>query len=285
MTSEAATARFDPEPRCAAEARRFVLDFATCHGLDRFADDAALCTSELTANAVLHSRTPFTVSVRAIITGLRIDVHDELPDRLPAEVPEEIDPLDTGTTGRGLRLVGALAARWGYFTTDVAKTVWVELADRKRDRSGEPIVELARRPAPSGRRVRIIDLPVRAAVASGVQIDDMVRLLQLEPSNLSEEERVTFYKLLDRSAGPRLTGRHEAFRAAGALQQRCTFELFITTDEHAALVELVQFLGQSPVCWSDELDPAGADVAAMRAWLPLEVAAQLRGEPPTAYPA
>jgi Histidine kinase-like ATPase domain len=282
--TQSATARFEPEPRSAVESRRFVV--ARVHGWDlhRFEDDAALCASELSANAILHSRTAFTVSVRTISGGLRIDVHDGHPDRLPAEVPEEIDPLDTGTTGRGLRLVSTLAARWGYFTTDVAKTVWVELADWSHHQSTEPVVEVARRGGQEGPLVSIVGLPVRAAVASGVQIDDMVRRLQLDPSHVAEDELVTFYKLLDRSAGPRLIGRQEAFRAAGRHQERYSFRLPIAPDEYASLLELVGFLDELRARWADEMDDVPDEVQAMRVWLAGEVAAQLDGRPPTACP-
>lgn len=283
--TQAATVRCDPEPSCAAVARRFVAEALDEWGLSRFGDDAALCTSELAANAILHSRSPFTVAVHPIPDGVRIDVQDDRPERLPVAVPDELGPLDMGTTGRGLKLVAALGARWGYFTTDVAKTVWVELADWAGSAPSQPVVELTRRiGAPGAPEVRIVDLPVRAAIASGRQVDDMVRRLQLDPLRLSEAERATFHKLLDRSAAPRLTGRQEAFRAAGARQEHYTVVLAVTADEHSAIGELVRFLNELSARWPDEVEPAPPEVTAMRMWLPGEVAAQLRGEPPTPYP-
>jgi hypothetical protein len=75
--------------------------------------------------------------------------------------------------------------------------------------------------------VRLVDLPVRAAVASGVQIDDLVRELQLEPERMNTADRAVFYRLLERSAAPRLIGRQEAFRAAGQGLRQYTFELTV----------------------------------------------------------
>ncbi len=284
--TQAATVRCEPEPSCAAAARRLVADALDAWGLGRFDDDAAVCTSELAANAILHSRSTFTVAVHPIAGGVRIDVQDDRPDLLPVAVPDELDPLEIGTTGRGLKLVAALGARWGYFTTHVAKTVWVELADWAQPGPAEPVVQLIRRARPAGApEVRIVDLPVRAAIATGRQVDDMVRRLQLDPSHLSEAERATFYQLLDRSAAPRLIGRQEAFRAAGAGQDHYTFVLAVTVAEHAALGKLVRLLGEWSARWPDDAEPVAPEVTAMRMWLPGEVAAQLWGPRPHPLPA
>src|SRR5690348_9367955 len=129
--SDPATLRLDPEPVCAQQARRFAVTALGQWGLERFEQDVALCTAELATNAMLHSRRPFTLAVRPAANGVRIDLQDERPDLLPALFPADIDPLASGTTGRGLRLVACMAARWGYFTTEAAKTVWVELQDGK----------------------------------------------------------------------------------------------------------------------------------------------------------
>jgi anti-sigma regulatory factor (Ser/Thr protein kinase) len=280
---DAATIRLDPELSCAGAARQFVLEAVNGWDRSRFGEDAALCASELATNAILHSRHPFTVSVRPIRQGVRIDVHDDRPDRLPIAVPDQLSPLDVGITGRGLKLVAAMAARWGYFTTDVAKTVWVELADWGAGGSPPPEVEVAARPEPEGTVIRIIGLPVKVAVASGVQIDSLVRQLQLDPSGMADSERATFEKLLDQSAAVRLIGRQEAFRAAGRRRESYDLELIVSPDELTALAELDHLLRGLDERWSEEVDPVPSEVTAMRAWLGREVAAQLAGHPPTPY--
>ena len=178
-----------------------------------------------------------------------------------------------------------MSSRWGYFTTDVAKTVWVELTDHRRNASGEALIELAARPpAVAGRAVRLLDLPVRAAVASGVQIDDLVREVQLEPERFSPADRATFYRLLERSAAPRLIGRQEAFRAAGLGLDRYTLELAVSADELTAVGELVDLLQRLARSSHLEAGQASAEVEAMRAWLPVEVAAQHAGQAPSPFP-
>lgn len=285
MTSYGATTHFDPDPMCAAAARRFVVGTLEDWDLHRFSDEAAICTAELATNAILHCRTPFTVAVRPIPEGVRIDVQDDRPDRLPVPLPPDLDPLASGTTGRGLRLVSAMSCRWGYFTTDVAKTVWAELNDSRREGFKDPLVELAARPvAHQGRAVRIVDLPVRTAIASGVQIDDLVREVQLDPVRIGDGDMQILYRLLERSAAPRLLGRQEAFRAAGLGFERYTLELEVSADELSAVGELVAFLQRMAATSSLEAVQVAPDVEAMRTWLPLEVAAQSEGRPPSPFP-
>lgn len=281
---EAATARFDPEPACASEARRFVLARLQDWDLERFSDEAALCTAELATNAILHSRTPFTVAARPLPAGVRIDVQDEQPTRLPDPLPDDFGPLESGSTGRGLKLVAGMATRWGYFNTDVAKTVWAELADTRLAGPADPYVELTARSYPAGApAVSLIDLPVRVSLASGAQVDDLVRQLQLAPGLLTDEEQGTFQQLLERSAAPRLTGRHEAFRAAGEGRDRYSLRLSISPEETAATSALTAMLASLVRRGLIEPMAVSAEVEAFRLWLAEEVAAQQGGRPPTPY--
>lgn len=288
MTTDGATTHFEPHPACSAGARRFVVGHLGLWGLDRFHDAAALCASELATNAILHCRSPFTVAVRAIPAGVRVDVQDDRPDRLPAQLPPGVDPLASGTTGRGLKLVSAMSNRWGYFTTDVAKTVWVELNDNPAEGFSEPLVELATRPAPDKDRpvrlVRLVGLPVRAAIASGVQMDDLVREVQLQPERMDSDDLAVFHELLDRSAAPRLIGRQEAFRAAAKGLDEYSLELAVSVDELGAVGELVALLQRLAEVPGLEAGRVAAEVEVMRAWIPGEVAAQYAGRAPTPFP-
>lgn len=244
-----------------------------------------MCASELATNAVLHSRRPFTVAVRPAASGVRIDLQDERPDLLPQVFPPDLDPLASGTTGRGLRLVASLADRWGYFTTDAAKTVWVELQDDGDDTLAAPLVELAERaPRPGGRWLRFIGVPVRAALASGVQVDDLVREVQLQPDLLSAEEREKFFGLLERSGPARLVGRHAAFGAAAGGLDRFDVELMVSPADVGAVAELTRFLEKADSRSSLELGRMSPEVIAMRAWLVAEAQAQLvDGREPERY--
>lgn len=88
--------------------------------------------AELASNAALHGRTPgrdFRLVLTAHGSGtLRIEVTDTRGDLLPP-VPAVGTAGAADESGRGLRIVAALADRWGVTTGPVpCKTVWAELA-------------------------------------------------------------------------------------------------------------------------------------------------------------
>jgi hypothetical protein len=104
-------------------ARRFVDDTLTDWGLESIGDDARLITSELSANAMLHARTDFRVTLQCAGQGhLRIEVRDG-----QARMSSPAAPHHGATSGRGLLLVGTLATAWGTQALSDGKVVWVEL--------------------------------------------------------------------------------------------------------------------------------------------------------------
>ncbi|WP_447038084.1 ATP-binding protein [Streptomyces sp. DSM 118878] len=122
-------------PRGARLARRLVAHqleaWGYPHGSD-VSDAAAHVVAELAANAVTHGRVPGRdFELRLIRQGpatLRIEVADARGGPEPRAKP--YDP--EGESGHGLRLVEALAARWGVAERGIGKTVWAEL------RTGRP---------------------------------------------------------------------------------------------------------------------------------------------------
>src|SRR5947207_5676563 len=71
-------------------------------------ETAILLASELASNAVLHARTDFEVRVTVGPATLRLALIDE-STRPPSPVLVDAE----ATSGRGLRLLEALASRWG----------------------------------------------------------------------------------------------------------------------------------------------------------------------------
>nr|WP_277816908.1 ATP-binding protein [Streptomyces sp. CT34] len=139
--------RYTSTPRGARLARRL-----TSHRLDEWGysydgginESVTAIAGELAANAVRHGHVPgrdfalrLTVSVPAGESGtrrFRVEVSDMRSERLPtavsrgdggagAEEPGELDE-----SGRGLLIVGCLAARWGVVPRPggPGKTVWAE---------------------------------------------------------------------------------------------------------------------------------------------------------------
>jgi hypothetical protein len=268
-------------------ARRLASDTVVAWQLDDVIDAVELCTAELAANAVLHGRTSFDVVLRHIGDGVRVDVIDSRPDELPAQIPltgTASDITRMAATGRGLQLVAGTANRWGYTTTEDDKSVWAEIEVEAPELPSEPVVVLGRgRPVePGDVHLDLRSMPVRAAVASGMQVDEIVRSHQLGERGTDASALPDLYRLLEVSAGPRLAGRHAALRAAG--REALRFDLDLNTSM-AALVGLGELNGLlERLARSSAARPAGDDVVAYRAWLRAETARQLRGEPPEACP-
>ncbi|MCP9946673.1 hypothetical protein LUX12_20790 [Streptomyces somaliensis] len=136
-----------------APARRFVR--AALDGVaPDLVDTAELPTGELVANAVLCARTEVEVSARVVGGGVRVEVGDRPPSRVP--VPRHCPPY--AAAGRGPALVGPPASRYGVRAGRDAKAVWFELwpGGTPPPSAWEPP---APPPAPRGGGVTLVDVP------------------------------------------------------------------------------------------------------------------------------
>lgn len=107
-----------------ATARTFVRAKLREWGVAVPVDDAVLVVSELAANALTHAESSYRLRLAATAPGLRIEVEDD-----GTGTPEPQPLTDTEEHGRGLHLVGALAASWGIDVGAAGgKRVWAELA-------------------------------------------------------------------------------------------------------------------------------------------------------------
>jgi hypothetical protein len=103
-------------------ARRAVADHLQALGLDDLVDGVKLVVTELVTNAFLHAGCSPRLVLAPLPRGVRVEVHDS--SRL---APVLLSIEAGGMTGRGLRLVDALATTWGFSPTDDGKKVWAEL--------------------------------------------------------------------------------------------------------------------------------------------------------------
>jgi anti-sigma regulatory factor (Ser/Thr protein kinase) len=83
---------------------------------------AALLTSELVTNAVLHAATPLCLTLHILPDRIRVDVADGDP-----AFPSVKDYGPDAATGRGLTIFNTLASQWGVQAVDGGKIVWFEL--------------------------------------------------------------------------------------------------------------------------------------------------------------
>lgn len=106
------------------DARRFVRSTLEEWRIDGALDDALLVVSELAANALTHAGSSYRVRLTANDAVLRIEVTDG-----GTGTPEPQPLTETEENGRGLHLVGALAASWGMESAEEGdgKRVWAEL--------------------------------------------------------------------------------------------------------------------------------------------------------------
>jgi hypothetical protein len=111
--------------RSVPAARRLVAQLLAAWAAESFRDDAILLVSELVTNVVRHVSGQVALRVEVALSepGLRVAVIDSSPE-LP--MPGSRGPQG----GHGIRLVSALADRWGSEQYGGGKRVWFELESR-----------------------------------------------------------------------------------------------------------------------------------------------------------
>lgn len=106
--------------RSASQARHFVAEHLDQHDLSYLTDDVQLVVSELATNALVHARTPFTVSLEALERSVLLMVEDGSTGG-----PAQRDPQDREVGGRGLMIVQVLSRDWGVsVNAGSGKSVW-----------------------------------------------------------------------------------------------------------------------------------------------------------------
>src|SRR3954468_21586633 len=100
------------EPGSAAKARAFVLEHLVEHRLLYLVDHVRLVASELAANAVVHARTAFTVTLEGGLQSVLLAVRDGSSPR-PPPPSADILPSASATSGRGLLVVSMFSESWG----------------------------------------------------------------------------------------------------------------------------------------------------------------------------
>ena len=112
-----------PHPTGALAARQFVVGALQRAGREDLSEMAALLSSELVTNVVLHARSDMIVEVDLDDARLRVSVVDS--SEAPPRRRETATLLEEH--GRGLQIVDALATSWGVNAGPRGKAVWFEL--------------------------------------------------------------------------------------------------------------------------------------------------------------
>jgi hypothetical protein len=265
---------------------------------------AALLTSELVTNAVLHAATPFTVTLHHMEDRIRIDVADGNP-----VVPSIKDYAADAATGRGLTLFNTLASNWGVLPVVGGKIVWFELPV---DYSVAPmavsdgtfhfdLVEFAKAELQEARDrgpvvpVNVLGIPVALLQKASEEYEALFRELRLmkehadsrlPPFVLPERLSVLLSKIGTRfnGFGP---GADESWQEVidhhaesydwhlelpASAAEACEFydTMLDEADEFVLVAQLLTL-------------PASPSSVAVRRWFLSELIAQLRGLPPTRW--
>lgn len=101
----------DPGPHAPADARRATREVLRRWELPSLVDRVVLAVSELVTNSVRHGLPPLWLDLRRRGGGVRIDVHDTVPQEPALHGRARVD--DERESGRGLLIVSAVADEVG----------------------------------------------------------------------------------------------------------------------------------------------------------------------------
>ncbi len=86
---------------------------------------AELLVSELVSNAVVHAHSEMVLTLDRGLRCLHVEVEDHGIDMVRG--PRRGGPTPRGASGRGLKIVSALASSWGIRPTEQGKSIWFEI--------------------------------------------------------------------------------------------------------------------------------------------------------------
>jgi anti-sigma regulatory factor (Ser/Thr protein kinase) len=113
-----ATLELPPAAASVRDGRRFITSVLETWGMTGLVETAALLTSELLTNSVLHARTEIVLTVSQLGDCIEIEVRDG-----SRHGPRRRRHTADATTGRGLELLERLARSWDVSVDDDGKVV------------------------------------------------------------------------------------------------------------------------------------------------------------------
>ena len=244
-----------PEPSDeAAAARSLVARRARQLGLEALIDDAAMIASELVTNAVLHGGGVRGVTVTGGPSGLRVEVRDA--NQTPPVVGWA---ADHSMTGRGLRLVGAMASRWGARPELGGKVVWAEVAAAAEPGALDSAALLSEWDDKSFAdlrlpryRVELGDVPTGLLLAAKSHVDNLVREFSLaatgaragSTAEIPPHLATLIETVTGRFAEARLSIKYQALKALHGGLTHTRLQLDLTADAADAALDYLNALDE-----------------------------------------
>jgi anti-sigma regulatory factor (Ser/Thr protein kinase) len=243
-------------------------------------DTVVLITSELVTNAILHARSAVEVAITCTEVTIRVEVADESPTPPTLRRYSKDAP-----TGRGLRILDALATRWGVEFEGKGKSVWFEVAP------GGSVTW------PEGTElvpVTFVDLPIDIYRTASEQYEGIIREFRLVVEGDPEQRSSVPARLLEliEELDARFSGfsieqnaEFEDARTAGASTVTLAYELPRSVGEacthlNALLDEADEYCRRGE--WLLSVVPTTQAVA-FRRWFLAEFARQVDGAPPIPF--
>lgn len=197
-------------PERVARLRRIVVTPLRLWGVSHLVGAVQLCLTELITNVITHvgAKSPVWIALSLHGTQVRVEVRD--PDRQGFPVLRQATSAQE--TGRGLRLVDAVADRWGVTPNDHGKTIWCELPIGATPTAGrcdtgprvspaEALLTLRGRTPVVGGSNSLLGHAVAEGAAEGA-IADLLHWCQThggDPKMLLERARMRFTEQLERT--------------------------------------------------------------------------------------
>jgi anti-sigma regulatory factor (Ser/Thr protein kinase) len=124
------TRSFPHEPQSVPAARRFATSVLSGSSPETL-EAVELMVSELATNCIRHTNSGFDLTIIRSGDDIRVEASDHAGGTPTMRSPEPTDP-----SGRGLKIIDMLSARWGVRTDGSrGKTVWFTIADPAREPS------------------------------------------------------------------------------------------------------------------------------------------------------
>lgn len=292
--------RLAAEPVSVPGARRFVRDGLHEWGLVALEDVATLCTSELAANAALHSGSRFmdvtlddlggAVEVAVLDEGAFVGAESVTPRTSPA-MRSSSPPLATEpSTGRGLAIVSMLSHDWGVVDEEGRRRVWAVLVPDEETRPVRP-PRREEHPEQSGgfelpegwKLVVVPQAPVELSVRIDNQIDDVIRELQLvdsTPRSPSGELAALIQQLLSVPFA-RHAGRAQGLQALEEGKDRVDIRLPMPREAAPDIRELLVAMRQADQLYREHQllgVPATPEMDQLREWYTHNMVTQLEDD-------
>jgi PAS domain S-box-containing protein len=266
-----------PLPQNVRTARRTVVDTLLSADRADLADAAAIVTSEIVTNAVLHAGSEIWLTVTVTPVGALVEVEDHSP-QLPSHRSYDI----AATTGRGLALIEELVSSFGVRQLPGdGKVVWFTLGGAASTAEQRPVEP------PSTARIQLIGVPVALYCSFQQTADELLREYVLAELNAHfGDTDLDEWTSASDAFGELAFGGQPAFaeRDGGASNIDLTFG--VGSGAAIRFTSLRRVLDQAVLMASQGrllAAPSQPEIVALRNWCCDQVLGQLEGQAPTPW--